>query len=367
VFVFYAIVTYFLACLIDLLTAKWMSEDEKDLEIALLRQQLRIVERRQERGPHIPRWQKVPLAVLAHRMKQKSQQAKEKLETTILLFQPATLINWHRAAVRRKWTYRQKRKPGRPPIDPELEYWIVRLAKENPGLGYEKLEGELEKLGFSVCPMTVKNVMDGHGIPPAPERNKQGTSWRTFINHYKDQVLACDFFTVETVGLKTLYALFFIELGRRCIHFAGCTAHPNTRWVTQQARQMLWRLEETGTSIRYLIHDRDKKFPQAFDTVFKSVGIKVRLTPSKTPNANAFAERWVRSVREECLDHLLIWNEAHLRRVLSDYVSYVNERRPHQGLEQDTPDGLKCVSSEGPIHCRDVLGGIIHDYYREAA
>jgi putative transposase len=363
VFVIYAIVTYFLACMVDLLTAKWMSEDEKDLEIALLRQQLRIVERRQERGPHIPRWQKVPLAVLAHRLKQGSQQAKEKLEATALLFRPATLITWHREAVRRKWTYQQRRKPGRPPIDPELEYWIVRLAKENPGLGYEKLEGELKKLSFSVCPMTVKNVMVRHGIPPTPERNKQGTSWRTFINHYKDQMLACDFFTVETVGLKTLHALFFIEIGRRRIHFAGCTAHPNTRWVTQQARQMLWRLEEAGTSIRYLIHDRDKKFPQAFDTVFKSVGIKVRLTPKRTPNANAFAERWVRSVREECLDHLLIWNEAHLRRVLVEYVSYFNERRPHQGLEQDTPEGLNVVSSEGVIHCRDVLGGISHDYY----
>ena len=183
---FYAIVTTFFAYLVDLWTAKWMSEDEKDLEIALLRQQLRIVERRQERGPHIAYWQKVPLAVLAHRLKQNSHQAKEKLEATILLFRPATLITWPREAVRRKWTYQQRRKPGRPPTDPELEYWIVRLAKENPGLGYEKLEGELEKLGFTVCPMTVKNVMKCHGIPPAPERSKQGTSWRIFINHYKN-------------------------------------------------------------------------------------------------------------------------------------------------------------------------------------
>lgn len=130
---------------------------------------------------------------------------------------------------------------------------------------------------------------------------------------------------------------------------------------------MLWRLGESGTPIRYLIHDRDKKFPLAFDTVFRSQGIKIRHTPSRTPNANAFAERWVRSVREECLDHLLIWNKAHLRRVMLEYVDYYNERRPHQGLEQDTPQGLKVVSSEGSIHCRNVLGGIIHDYYREAA
>ena len=191
----YAIVTYFLACLVDLITAKWMSDDEKDLEIALLRQQLRIVERRQERGPHIRRWQKVPLAVLADRLKKHSQQAKEKLDSTALLFRPATLITWHREAVRRKWTYQQKRKPGRPSVDPEIEGWIVKLAKENPGLGYDKLAGELRKVGFEVCPTTVKNVMNRHGLPPAPERNKQGRSGRTFMAHYKQQILACDFFT----------------------------------------------------------------------------------------------------------------------------------------------------------------------------
>jgi putative transposase len=198
VFVLYAIVTYFLACLVDLLTAKWMSENEKDIEIALLRQQLRIVERRQERGPHIPRWQKVPLVVLANRLIEQSQQAREKLEANILLFRPATLIKWHREAVRRKWIYHQERKPGRPRVDPELEYWIVRLAKENSRLGYDKLEGELAKLGFSVSPNTVKNVMIRNGIPPVPERDKLGTSWRDFLAHYKDQILACDFFTVET-------------------------------------------------------------------------------------------------------------------------------------------------------------------------
>ena len=190
----YTIVMYFLACLVDLITAKRMSGDEKDLEIALLRLQLRIVERRQERGPHIPRWQKIPLAVLADRLKERSQQAKEKLEATILLFRPATLINWQRALVRWKRTYRQKQKPGRPRVDPDLEYRIVRLAKENPGLGYHKLKGELAKLGFKVCPNTVKNVMIRHGIPPTPERNKLGTSWRAFLSHYKDQMLTSDFF-----------------------------------------------------------------------------------------------------------------------------------------------------------------------------
>lgn len=235
----YTIVMYFLACLGDLITAKRMSGDEKALEIALLRLQLRIVERRQERGPHIPRWQKVPLAVLADRLKERSQRAKEKLEAIILLFRPATLINWQRVLGRWKWTYQQKQKPGRPRSDPELEYWIVRLAKENPGLGYCKLKGELAKLGFRVCPNTVKNVMIRHGIPPMPEWNKRGTSWCAFLSHYKDQMLACDFFTVETIGLKTLYVLFLIEIGSRRVHLAGSTPHPQFAWVEQQARQMV--------------------------------------------------------------------------------------------------------------------------------
>ncbi len=299
--VIYAIVTYFIACWIDLWTVKWMNDSEKDLEISLLRQQLRIVERRQERGPHIARWQKVPLAILVNRLRGQGQQAKEKLAGTVLLFRPATVINWHRELVRRKWTYKQERRPGRPRSDPKLEYWIVRLAKENPGQGFEKLEGELKKLGFSVCSNTVKNVLRSHRIPPAPERNQHGLSWRTFLAHYKDQMLACDFFTVETAWLKTIYALFFIELGTRRIHFAGCTANPSGNWVTQQARQILWKLDERETRIRFLIHDRDKKFSQSFDTVFRSEGIRLLRTPFKAPNAIAFAERWVKSVPEERL------------------------------------------------------------------
>jgi len=365
--VLYTIVMYFLACLVDLITAKRMSGDEKDLEIALLRLQLRIVERRQERGPHIPRWQKIPLAVLADRLKERSQQAKEKLEATVLLFRPATLINWQRALVRWKWSYRQKQKPGRPRVDPELEYWIVRLAKENPGLGYRKLKGELAKLGFKVCFSTVKNVMIRHGIPPTPERNRRGTSWRAFLSHYKDQMLACDFFTVETIGLKTLYVLFFIEIGSRRVHLAGCTPHPQAVWVEQQARQMVWQLDEREFPVSHFLHDNDKKFTDSFDTIFRSQSIEIVPLPYRAPNANAFAERWVRTVREECLDQLLIWNEVHLRRVLKEYVTYYNTRRPHQGLEQDTPEGLGPVSLEGEVRRRDVLGGIIHDYYREAA
>lgn len=239
------------------------------------------------------------------------------------------------------------------------------MALDNPGLGYEKLEGEMRKLGFEVSYITIRNVLQRHGILPAPERSR--SSWRHFLNHYKDQFLACDFFTVETLTLKTLYVLFFIEHATRRVYLAGCTAHPDTAWVTQQARQITWELAEREPSIRYLIHDNDRKFTESFDRVFQSEEIEIIHTPFQAPNVNAFAERWVRSVREECLDKLLILNERHLRRVLAEYLAYHNERRPHQGLGQDSPLGLEPASNEGPIRYQNVLGGIIRDYYRDAA
>lgn len=191
-------------------------------------------------------------------------------------------------------------------------------------------------------------------------------------------MLACDFFTVETLRLQTLYVLFFIELGTRRVHFAGCTAHPTSAWVTQQTRNIAWDILEVQTRelpsepIRFLIHDRDAKFTPSFNTVFVSEGIEIIRTPYRAPKANAFAERWVRTVREECLDHLLIISEWHLRRVLTEYVTYYNQRRPHQGIGQQMPMPMPVpsalqqerVRTRGDIHRQDVIGGIIHDYYR---
>jgi putative transposase len=161
--------------------------------------------------------------------------------------------------------------------------------------------------------------------------------------------------------------LIFIEIGSRRVHFAGCTAHPDNAWVTQQAWQVLWELEDRDPTIRFLIRDNDKKFSQAFDTVFRSEGIDVIPSPYRVPNANAFAERWIRSVREECLDKLLIINQAHLRRVMREYIEFFNTARPHQGLEQQIPNPKIIHETSGPVRCRKVLGGILHDYYRDAA
>lgn len=309
----------------------------------------------------------MPLVALVIRLKTRAASGNQALLETVHLFKPATVIGWHRELVRFKWTFKSENRPGRPPMDDELENWILRVARDNPTLGYDKLEGELRKVGLKVSATTIRTVLLRHGVPPAPERARAGSSWQTFLNHYKDQFLACDFFTVETLTLQTVYILFFIEHATRRVYVAGTTAHPDRVWVTQQARQMTWALEDRALPMTYLIHDHDTKFTASFDAVFEAVGVEMVRLPYRAPNANAFAERWVRSVRGECLNRLIIFNQRHLQSVLSDYVTYYNARRPHQGLNQDSPLGIDQASEQGPIRYRNVLGGIIRDYYRDAA
>lgn len=241
---------------------------------------------------------------------------------------------------------------------------VLRLAREN-AWGAGKIQGELIKLGYRLGETTVRDILRQHGVLPAPERRHHANSWSTFLKHYQHQLLACDFFTVETLWLQTLYVFFFMEIGTRRVTIAGVTAHPTAAWVTQQARQRVWTLPErhlTPGLPGFLIRDRDTKYTHAFDAVFQSEGVKVIRTPVRTPQANGFAERWIRSVREECLDRLLIVNQRHLKRVLDDYLAYYNEARPHQGLGQSTPVPMPPPALEAPIICHNVLGGIIHDY-----
>jgi putative transposase len=268
--------------------------------------------------------------------------------------------------VKRKWTQSHRNNGGRPRIDPDLDALIVRLANENNQWGYGKIAGELLKLGIKLSESTVRNILHRYGIVPAPVR-AGSLGWRHLMNHYKSQLLACDFLTVETLFLKTVYVFFFIEIGTRRVHLAGVTANPNGEWVAQQARQFVWLLKGQETNFRHLIRDRDSKYTNTFDTVFASESIHIIPTPVKAPNANAFAERWVRTLREECLDHLLILNEGHLRRVLVEYLSYYNARRPHQGLDQQSPIPRETADIQGLVKKHKVLGGIINDYYRAPA
>lgn len=349
-----------------------LSEQEKDLEILLLRHQLSILERKCYKPVRLTRAEKLTLAVLANRLKQTTNRTARALRGIIRIFQPETVLRWHRELVRRKWTFAHKHKGGRPQLSKEIERLIVRLARENPRWGYPertpgrcgKIEGELLKLGFQVSVTTIRNVLERYSIVPAPVRGGS-ISWRHLMTHYKTQILACDFFTIETLWLQTLYVLFFIDLGTRRVYLAGVTANPHNNWVIQQARQLVWKLEESETTFRFLIHDRDKKFTNVFDAIFKSEGINIILTPYCAPNANAYAERWVRTVRTECLDLILILNAAHLRRVLQVYIDdYYNVARPHQGIRQQTPIPRKQPVKTGTVQRRKVLGGIISDYYR---
>ncbi len=228
------------------------------------------------------------------------------------------------------WRYRRTKRGGRPTISAEVDALILRLAWEHPRWGHRRIQGELGTLGHAVSP-------------------------------------SCDCCTIETLGRKTLHVVFFLEVGTRRVHLAGCTAHPTAAWVTQQAQQLAWTVQEAAAHPRFLIHDRDATFPPTFDTVFAAEGVAVVRTPYRAPTANAYAERWVRSVRAECLDHLLIVNEAHLHHVLADYGAHDHRARPHQGLEQQTPVPFTPSARAGPLRRHDVLGGLIHEYDRAAA
>jgi putative transposase len=356
------ILKHIFSSIFNFITIGRLTDHEKELEILVLRQQLSILQRKLNHPIRPNRVEKMTLAVLTAQFKRITHQTTHQLRAIIRIVQPETVLGWHRELVRRKWTYPKKNKGGRPETCKELVNLILRLARENPRLGYDKIQGELIKLGFKISPTSIRNILNRHGILPAPVRNGS-LGWRHLMNHYKEQILACDFFTVETVLLQTIYVLFFIELGSRRVHFAGITTNPNQIWITQQARQLVWELSDQEKPLRFLIHDNDGSFSQAFDTVFESEGFHVINTPVKAPNANAFAERWVRSAREECLDLILILNAAHLRRVLIEYIDYYNTARPHQGINQQSPIPNSFPSS-GTIQCRNVLGGIIHDYYR---
>jgi putative transposase len=242
---------------------------------------------------------------------------------------------------------------------------VLRLARENPRWGYQRIVGELNGLGIAVSATTVAKILRQAGLGPAGERS--GLSWRAFLRAQASSMLAVDFFTVETISLQRLYVLFFIELGSRRVHLAGSTANPTGAWVTQQARQFAWTLQERRAPFRFLIRDRDSKFTRDFDAVFANEAIRVIKTPVRAPKANAIAERFVRTARAECLDWLLIMNQRHLERVLRVFVDHYNSHRPHRSLDLEAPDPTNrklqvLHPASAAVERRDRLGGLIHEY-----
>lgn len=334
------------------------NERDKDLEILVLRHQLKVLRRKAGR-PGLRRMDRVLLAGVARSLPRD--------RWASFMITPQTLLRWHRELVRRKWTYRRAR-TGRPPVDPDLQELILRMARENPRWGYLRIKGELAKLGVGVGASTIRRLLRRHGLGPAPRR--AGPSWSEFLRAQAEGIIACDFFTVETTWLKTLYVLFFIEISTRRVHVSGATRNPDAAWVTQQARNLAFGLEDRAVPLRVLIRDRDCKYTGPFDEIFRSEGAQVILTPIQAPKANAFAERWVKTVRTEVLDWTLVLGRQHLDRILRTYVDHYNRERPHRGLGLQAPDGrvvMKPSLNVSEVERRNLLGGLIHEYHRVAA
>jgi putative transposase len=271
---------------------------------------------------------------------------------------PQTLLCWHCQLVRRKRTYRRHATAGRPALADDVRELILRTGKENPRWGCVRIRGELAKLGIRVSATAIRTLPRRSGLGPAPRRS--GPTWREFLAVQAEGILATNFFTVESFWLRTMYVFFVIELHTRRVRVAAATRNPDAAWVTQQARNLSFDLTH-GATFRLLIRDRDSKYASSFDAVFASEGIKVILTPVQAPRANAFAERWVRTVRAECLDWMLVLGRRHLDRILRIYVAHYNTQRPHRRLDLRTPDPRSYPAGEhldrARVHGRDVLAG----------
>jgi putative transposase len=289
--------------LLELFVLRFRSEREKEIEILLLRHQLRVLERQVAR----PQLRRADRALLAAFSRVLSRQVWRKSSFVT----PGTLLRWHRELVARRWTYPHRR-PGRPATGAEIRELVVRLARENPGWGYRRIQGELVGFGIKLAASTVWAILKEAGIEPASKRLEAG--WAQFLRAQAASILECDFLTVDTLFLKRFYVLFFLELATRRVRLAGITSNPDGRWVTQQARNLLMQLGDEHVRPLFLVRDRDSKFTREFDEVFRSEGICVIKAPVRAPKAHA--ERWVGTVRRECLDRLLIIGRRHLEHIL---------------------------------------------------
>jgi putative transposase len=282
------------------------------------------------------------------------------------LVTPGTILRWHRRLVTRKWTYPHRM--GRPPVSAELAALIERLATENNGWGYQRIQGELLKLGHRVSASTIRRVLKAVKIPPAPQRHTD-TTWRQFLHIQAATMLATDFFHVDcAVTLQRLYCLFAMEVGSRYVHILGVTANPDGPWTVQQIRNLLMDLGDRAAGFRFLVRDRAGQFTASFDALLPGAGIEVVKIPPRSPRANAYTERFVLTARTEVTDRMLIFGERHLRTIPAEYETHYNGRRPHRSrqLRPPWPDHPVADLSRKRIKRRPVLGGLINEYERAA-
>ena len=333
------------------------SAASKDAELLVLRHEVAVLRRANPR-PRLDWADRAVLAALIRLLPSRLRMHR--------LVTPGTVLRWHRRLVTRKWTYPNR--TGRPPVSAEIAALIERIASENHGWGYKRIQGELLKLGHRVSASTIRRVLKALKIPPAPKRHTD-TTWRQFLHAQAATMLATDFFHVDcAVTLQRLYCLFVIEVGSRYVHILGITANPDSPWTVQQIRNLLMDLDDRAAGFRFLVRDRAGQFTEAFDAVLAGAGIEVVKNPPRSPRANAYAERFVLTARTEVTDRMLIFGQAHLRMILAQYEAHYNGRRPHRSrqLRPPRPDHPAADLSQERIQRLPVLGGLINEYERVA-
>ena len=333
-------------------------ETWKTAEILILRHQLAVLQRRQPRRPKLNWADRALLATLL------SVIPKARRHRLQLLVTPATILRWHRDIIRRRWATRSMRgKTGRPAIRRNIRALVLRLARENPDWGYRRIHGELAGLGAKVSASTVWEILKNAGICPAPRR--AGPAWSLFLRSQAEAILACDFFTADLLDGTQAYVLAVIEHATRRIRVLGVTLHPTGEWTAQQARNLVMDLGEQTHRVKFMIRDRGSNYTAAFNAVLADAGIRTVLCNVQTPRMNAIAERWIGGCRRELLDRTLIWNQAHLRRILRQYETHHNQHRPHRSLNSAAP--LKPLPQpvdleQYQIRRRTCVGHLINEY-----
>jgi putative transposase len=333
------------------------STASKDAELLVLRHEVAVLRRASPR-PRLDWADRAVLAALIRLLPARLRMYR--------LVTPGTVLRWHRRLIARKWTYPNR--TGRPPVSAEITALIERLATENNGWGYQRIQGELLKLGYRVSASTIRRVLRALKIPPAPQR-RTDTTWRQFLHTQAATMLATDLFHVDcAVILQRLYCLFVMEIGSRYVHILGVTANPDGLWTTQQIRDLLMDLGDRAAGFRFLVRDRAGQFTASFDAVLAGAGIEVVKIPPRSPRANAYAERFVLTARTEVTDRMLIFGRRHLRTILAQYAAHYNGRRPHRSrqLRPPRPDHLVANLAQTRIQRRPVLGGLINEYERAA-